>query len=180
MFLIRVLWTSRLKHRAINQWRMSRASPGEEGKGEGRGRGEVSLCTCINSELRYGSFVLVNRANLPACVMALWIYAAPFVPSRYSNLVLFLALPPPPPSPLFPPLGSSFADISAPIVSALSLFAFVPPERGGPSGPHVFHENTYSIKVVSPIRNKIRCIIYRSLFYRETHILSRYINVART
>lgn len=53
MYLIRVLWMSRLKHRVINQWRMSRASA-KAGKGEGGGNGcgdRYALVSTVSSAL---------------------------------------------------------------------------------------------------------------------------------
>lgn len=87
------------------------ARGGRGGAGEKRVR--WSLCTCINSKLRYGSFVLVNRANLPACVTVLWIYAAPFASSRYSLVVLLVLLSHSFPSPLFPLPIFSFTDFGS-------------------------------------------------------------------
>lgn len=64
-----------------------------------------SLCTCINSKPCYGSFVLVSRANLtstPACVTALWIYAASSQHLVTVSYSLPSLRPPPPPARLSP------------------------------------------------------------------------------
>jgi len=98
---------------------MSRASAETRMATKRRRRKRVwSLCTCINSKPCYGSFVLVSQANLtstPACVTALWIYAAP------ANI----SLQPPIPCllPLFP-FPQSFA-VSDPLQVKSVILVFV-------------------------------------------------------
>lgn len=107
MFLIRVLWTSRLKHRAINQWRMSRASENGEGGGRGCG-GRYALVSTVSSAT--GRLFLSTGLIYRPALRALWIYAAPFASSRYS--LVFLAVAPPSP-PVSTPTVSPFADFGS-------------------------------------------------------------------
>lgn len=115
------------------------ARGGREGEGGGEERVRWSLCTCINSKLRYGSFVLVNRANLPACVTGIMDLCRPLRVISLQPLVVLLALLAPiPPPPLFLPLPIfSFTDFGA--VRGI-LICVCSARTGGTLGIRVFRE----------------------------------------